>query len=477
MRTLRPLRRSSSRIQRWVQDQQKRHSGGESVMDGVTPDDDRPSVASGCHPWLAYPRLSVPLFSSGGRLGDGDDQSTVESYVLVDEEELDTTPNDDEPHDALQDVTEADRRMAVDLTSPPSTPRKRQSTITITTPLRNLALHLTHNRRFSASTTATARSRSPSRSSIFQRTPANKGSPSNRGSSLASSVFTHRRERSSDVSSTSPSSWRLTRGSVLGRLAPPSQAAVDEAPPRPSISSYRTRASDVNSRPRQSISSSRTLSSETAPISPPRRSMSSSRTPSSETSYTRPFVDTCNAPQKVVFAPRERPPSPSASFFSATQSLWSLPADASHMCDPPGSTKIIAHDRSGSGSVLIPLSLKGHANVSSFTVTNMLSSPRGGNKRKLVISGIPPGDQRRYEKIREWCEGFGELNQIIRIPNGDLHIDFKRTEVAATVSSAPAVSGITAHNSIGLSPTCEGIHRGRRKCGIVLVCRKATLNQ
>ncbi len=75
-------------------------------MDGVTPDDDRPSVASGCHPWLAYPRMSVPLFSSGGRLGDGDDQSTVESYVLVDEEELDTTPNDDEPHDALQVVTE-----------------------------------------------------------------------------------------------------------------------------------------------------------------------------------------------------------------------------------------------------------------------------------------------------------------------------------------------------------------------------------
>ena len=29
--TFRPLRRSSSRIQRWVQDQQKRHSTGESA--------------------------------------------------------------------------------------------------------------------------------------------------------------------------------------------------------------------------------------------------------------------------------------------------------------------------------------------------------------------------------------------------------------------------------------------------------------
>lgn len=57
--TFRPLRRSSSRIQRWVQDQQKRHSTGESAEADSPSACATPAAASGCHPWLAYPQLTV----------------------------------------------------------------------------------------------------------------------------------------------------------------------------------------------------------------------------------------------------------------------------------------------------------------------------------------------------------------------------------------------------------------------------------
>ena len=66
LRTLRPLRRSSSRIQRWVQDQQKRLSGDETIGDDseeddlATPATAAPLAASGCNPWMAYPDMRKP---------------------------------------------------------------------------------------------------------------------------------------------------------------------------------------------------------------------------------------------------------------------------------------------------------------------------------------------------------------------------------------------------------------------------------
>ena len=85
---MRPLRRSSSRIQRWVQDQQKRHSGGDPTDSCGAYDDasetDSPSSASNCNPWLAYPHLSGPTLAT-----ERDDLSTVaESYVFVEEDEV-----------------------------------------------------------------------------------------------------------------------------------------------------------------------------------------------------------------------------------------------------------------------------------------------------------------------------------------------------------------------------------------------------
>ncbi|TEB38954.1 hypothetical protein FA13DRAFT_421004 [Coprinellus micaceus] len=54
-------------------------------------------------------------------------------------------------------------------------------------------------------------------------------------------------------------------------------------------------------------------------------------------------------------------------------------------------------------------------------------------KKRLVISGVGVHETRKFEGVKRWCENFGEIRQITRVANGDLHIDFRRPEVADTV--------------------------------------------
>lgn len=180
---------------------------------------------------------------------------------------------------------------------------------------------------------------------------------------------------------------------------------------------------------------------------PPRPSTSSSITRSSETAYTRTSLDsTSTSQQRPIIAPA-RSSSPQSMLFAPTPSLWSLPTDASHINDPPESDKTIARERATSGPLRIPLTFRGSSGSSGASI---LPTHRRKRKRKLVISGIPPGDSRRYDHIRLWCEvrlrhalystpadpaaqSFGDLNQITRVPNGDLHVDFRSSEVADTV--------------------------------------------
>ena len=103
------------------------------------------------------------------------------------------------------------------------------------------------------------------------------------------------------------------------------------------------------------------------------------------------------------------------------------------MRDPPGSTRVLA---GASGDLLTQLHLKSPSIISSSMGAVGVGIGTQRRKRKLVVSGIPQGDVRRYDSVRRWCEGFGEVNQITRIPNGDLHVDFRRSEVAETVSCA-----------------------------------------
>ncbi|KAG6832547.1 hypothetical protein H0H92_000176 [Tricholoma furcatifolium] len=60
-------------------------------------------------------------------------------------------------------------------------------------------------------------------------------------------------------------------------------------------------------------------------------------------------------------------------------------------------------------------------------------SSRHRKKKRLVVRGVGPTDVRKFEGVKAWCESFGEVTQIIRMPNGDLHVHFRLVEVADTV--------------------------------------------
>lgn len=74
----------------------------------------------------------------------------------------------------------------------------------------------------------------------------------------------------------------------------------------------------------------------------------------------------------------------------------------------------------------------GRASTSRVSLSS-LSSPRERRKKKLVVGGIGINDTEKFEAIKQWCESFGEVTQISRMPNGDLHVHFRKAEVAETV--------------------------------------------
>ncbi|KAF7307113.1 hypothetical protein MIND_00504700 [Mycena indigotica] len=81
-------------------------------------------------------------------------------------------------------------------------------------------------------------------------------------------------------------------------------------------------------------------------------------------------------------------------------------------------------------------------------------------KKTLVISGISAVDTRKFEAAKRWCESFGELLQIVRMPNGDLHVHFRNAEVADTVCRVRAKVYIRGVGSVQLS-WCTGVENIR----------------
>jgi len=79
--------------------------------------------------------------------------------------------------------------------------------------------------------------------------------------------------------------------------------------------------------------------------------------------------------------------------------------------------------------------------------------PNHKRKRKLVISGVGVHETRKFEGVKGWCEGFGEIRQITRVPNGDLHIEFRSADVADTVCRLRAKVFISGVGSVYLSWT------------------------
>ena len=76
------LRRSPSRIERWVQNQQVWSLTSDSSSD--TPvNTEPPSESSNCHPYLAYPQLSRPSLSRQHK------KSSTDTAVLITEHDGD----------------------------------------------------------------------------------------------------------------------------------------------------------------------------------------------------------------------------------------------------------------------------------------------------------------------------------------------------------------------------------------------------
>lgn len=90
------------------------------------------------------------------------------------------------------------------------------------------------------------------------------------------------------------------------------------------------------------------------------------------------------------------------------------------------------------------------ASLSSLALSPVVSRGRK-RKKKLVVGGIALNDARRFEGVKRWCESFGEVRQIKRMPNGDLVVSFQSAEVADTVCRVRAKVFIQGVGSVQLS--------------------------
>ena len=93
----------------------------------------------------------------------------------------------------------------------------------------------------------------------------------------------------------------------------------------------------------------------------------------------------------------------SSGFAKSSQSLWSLPPSATHIHDPPGSTKLVSQP--SKSTIRVPFSLKPSNHNLSGSQPSLISSARKKTRRKrLVIGGIPLNDHRRFDAAKRWCE-------------------------------------------------------------------------
>ncbi|KAI0052548.1 hypothetical protein FA95DRAFT_1553554 [Auriscalpium vulgare] len=396
----RTIRRRRSRLEQWLDDQ---YPGQSSAQGSAKPDRD----SNNAYAYLAYPALRRPRSPSIA----SERASTIESFVLVDSDSRDG----EDDHDVFESRLASPPQHAV----PHDAPSSRPYSALFTPPASLRAFHLSLS---PARRTSTVSSRSTSSPRTPLHTVFNRQSTlgHSRGLSAGSMPVQPSTPQtpSSPRSTRSFGTWKFRRPSVFGAFAA-SDAPVEER--RTHLSPPRTH------------------------LSPPRPSFSSSHTFSSGTTGTSTELSTPHKNPTSI-----RLPSPALQPRTASSSLWSLPSDASHMHDPPDSDVTVSMKP---GTIRLPFSLKAHGNTIPTLrhVPSMLPVPRDKRKKRLVVSGIAVGDDRRYAGVKQWCESFGEVNTITRMPNGDLHVDFRKAEVADTVCRINARVHISRVGSVSLS--------------------------
>ncbi|KAG6862154.1 hypothetical protein C0995_004236 [Termitomyces sp. Mi166 len=408
---LRPRRRRSSLFDKWIQEQQK--------------PSDKKSPATQNKAFLACPAaLGIPNPSK-------EDIVTLDNYDIINDDDIPATPD------------------AQELLATPSTTRsKRTSKL-----LHNPASFRTFKSFRSASPASPDGPGSP-RSSLF-RDPRHsvdvnvvKGRSTyhqhSRSTSLGASGFSV--SGNSDVVTNIASSTR-SRPSILGHFASASvsQASVPSdtayTPSRPSLSSgdtytsgtesdlpmtpsrvnfmdairFRTKSSTGVFASASAIFSSGSLSS---------KKTASSEGPNSKLAVTFDGVDTLHPaamPQRSQSARiplAQKPSSKLASSNVGPPEDEDEDNDSGHAVKQPDPTR--PHVAYSSGATLPRVSLAA-------------LTTRHKKKKKLVVRGVGPNEVRKFEGVKQWCESFGEVSQIVRMPNGDLHVHFRLAEVADTV--------------------------------------------
>ncbi|KAF8215989.1 hypothetical protein K438DRAFT_1799877 [Mycena galopus ATCC 62051] len=431
---LQPRRRRSSMLNKWIKDQQQVPT--QQIPTDIADDEGPLLLLSGTrsNPYLAYPELGSPAFHESA--------VSVNSYDMVEDDDL------------------PEHEMPV---TPLTTPSRRGSGLL--TPSSFRGFHIPFRSSSPAGSVGTSpgtTSRPPTLGRFFPRASR---------SSIGSAHVQH--TRSSSLS---------TLNALAENSSFPANSSLPASPAtkskwRPSVLNHFTSASQpsvvpsdtLHTRSRPSISSYTTTLTATdsdMPITPPR-----SLAPESVRARNRSHGSLLKLPDN-------------ASSFS----VWSGPSYLDELSEfsrgPPaahGATSTVSCDGYIDMRPRVPLGPKPGSRLS---ISNMNPQPMGNRpakqdnkpeiaysspesksrtlprvsfalarkrKKRLIISGIASGDTRKFEAAKRWCEGFGEVSQITRMPNDDLHVHFRNADVADTVCRLRAKVYIRGVGSVQLS--------------------------
>ncbi|KZT30866.1 hypothetical protein NEOLEDRAFT_41761 [Neolentinus lepideus HHB14362 ss-1] len=410
------VRRRSSHLERWIEDQHRLSTTSEDTDAYISLNDDVPPVGTACHPYLAYPHLTTRYCSEDVY------KQTLESFIVVDDDDVKHADAALEGERGAQEEEEKSRAgtpsPAIDISTPPKS-RKYSGLLQAPSPLRNLNLGRS-SRHSSSSTAISSVLESPASSSGLshcQSQPgrlctSSQGTAHKRGHSWGSIRLPGYRS-SLDVTYRS---WKFKSTNALGHFSSGTQTSLgshpidedDIAPPRPSFSSTSSGARSNN-----------TISTD-APVTPNDFPIGSVQTlPTYVSKYSSPPTPEFSVPATLAGQDVRR---------------------------QAGQPKRLAHKAS---SIRAPFASKAPINNATLMaptttpqtmrfgthVPDILATPTSKKRRKkLCITGLRSGEVQRFEAVKKWCQSFGELREITRVPNGDIYVHFRKAEVADTVS-------------------------------------------
>ncbi|KAJ7070826.1 hypothetical protein C8F01DRAFT_973949 [Mycena amicta] len=422
---LEPRRRRSSMLNKWIQEQQTQPTDVVDVEEGPS----LPGPRS--HPYLAYPELAPVNFDD-----PSSSSASFDSYDLLEDDDI---PQETQVRDVVVPTTPITPKTSRIIQTPPSF-RGFHIPFRSSSPATSLG----------ASSATAPRTPGSSRGSFFHRSSSGSTNARHKKSSSLStlSAFMGTSESEPVVGVVTPSKSRW-RPSVLGHFGISAS--------QPSILSPETQSTHARSRP--SISSNTTYTTTTQtdsdlPITPPRSSAGESvRT--RNRSYGTNSTISCDG--YIGMPPRAPLGSIRVTSTMSSDGFIGMPARVP-LAPKPGSP--LANSNLQLESILNQPMKENRPQIAyspesnkSRTLPRVSFAALGSRKKKkrLVISGIAADDSRKFEAAKRWCESFGELSQILRMPNGDLHVHFRNAEVADTVCRVRAKVYIRGVGSVQLS--------------------------